>query len=546
MADSESGRYGFVIPPSVRTASQWSLSRVGGPAALIGANGISFGPDNQLYVAQAYGSEISAVMPESGVVRTICRTDDPITCPDDIAFGADGTMYIAEMELGRVSARDSLGELQVIDSNVPDANGIATSGDRLFIGQFRPDGCIFELFRDGQERRLVADGLQWPNGMSVGADGRLYFPSVLAGEIWSVDLDGGVPHLVVSGLSAPVAVKATPDGNIVTTEAAGSVLTIDPRTGTTTTLAKLAPGLDNCAFGPDGSLFVSNMIDGRITQITTQGVLRDIVQPGFIGPMGLDVSEDGTLYVADAWSYAAVQANGPVERLGTFMDAGFPGVLRSLALADDGSLLLATTAGTVVKTDPRGEHRTLATDLGDVVGLAATADGAVYVAESSEGRLVRIDRDGVITTVASGLARPMGVAAAADGSLFVVQGDAGSVSRVDGRGVSIVIDGLEDPHGLAVNGSDLYVVARGSRSLHHLSLESGESTVIADNLPIGGGPGVTPKVVAGLPPNAPGPWMPFNDLAASPDGSVFVGCDGDGSVLRLVRRDDVWASATGH
>ncbi|MFF2027849.1 hypothetical protein ACFVW2_39560, partial [Streptomyces sp. NPDC058171] len=99
---------------------------------------------------------------------------------------------------------------------------------------------------------------------------------------------------------------------------------------------------------------------------------------------------------------------------------------------------------------------------------------------------------------------------------------------------------------LAVNGSDLYVVARGSRSLHHLSLESGESTVIADNLPIGGGPGVTPKVVAGLPPNAPGPWMPFNDLAASPDGSVFVGCDGDGSVLRLVRRDDVWASATGH
>ncbi|MGW8816100.1 Vgb family protein [Gordonia terrae] len=517
---------------------------MGGPGAFIGANGISFGPDDHLYVAQAYGSEISAVDPETGGIRTICRTDDPITCPDDIAFGADGTMYIAEMELGRVSARDIHGDYQVVDSDVPGANGIATSGDRLFIGEFRPDGRIFELFRDGQERRLIADGLQWPNGMSVGADGRMYFPAVMDGEIWSVELDGeSPPQLVASGLSAPVAVKASPDGRIVTTEAGGSVIVIDPRTGTKAILANLAPGLDNCAYGPDGSLYVSNMIDGRITQITTKGDLNDIVQPGFIGPMGLDVSGDGALYIADAWSYAAVRASGTVERLGTFMDAGFPGVLRSLALAGDGSIALSTTAGDIVKIGPRDEHSTVATGLVDVVGLAATADGAVYATESTKGRLVRVDRDGGITTVAENLARPMGVVVAPDGALYVVEADRGSVSRVEGAEVSIVLDGLNDPHGVALNGTDLYVVARGSRTVHHYSLESTAATILAGNLPIGGAPGVTPKVIGGLPPNAPGPWSPFNDLAVSADGrNLFIGCDGDGSVLRLVRRDDVWIS----
>ena len=55
---------------STSVASGWKCTRLTPPSALFGANGMSFGPDGWLYVAQAFGSQISAIDTVSGAVSS--------------------------------------------------------------------------------------------------------------------------------------------------------------------------------------------------------------------------------------------------------------------------------------------------------------------------------------------------------------------------------------------------------------------------------------------------------------------------------------------
>ena len=62
------GRYS--TPVAANTAPGWTLTTLLTPSPLFGANGMKIGPDGELYVAQAFGSQISALDPNSGSART--------------------------------------------------------------------------------------------------------------------------------------------------------------------------------------------------------------------------------------------------------------------------------------------------------------------------------------------------------------------------------------------------------------------------------------------------------------------------------------------
>ena len=71
-------------PASV--AAGWRCTQLTPPSALFGANGMRIGPDGRLYVAQAFGSQISAIDLDSGAVSVISPQGGPIVGPDDLAF----------------------------------------------------------------------------------------------------------------------------------------------------------------------------------------------------------------------------------------------------------------------------------------------------------------------------------------------------------------------------------------------------------------------------------------------------------------------------
>ena len=70
----------------ISVAAGWKCTQLTAPSALYGANGMRFGPDGRLYVAQAFGSQISAIDTNTGEVSVISPVGGPIVGPDDLAF----------------------------------------------------------------------------------------------------------------------------------------------------------------------------------------------------------------------------------------------------------------------------------------------------------------------------------------------------------------------------------------------------------------------------------------------------------------------------
>lgn len=529
-------RYGENTQP--QAAAGWQLARLSSPSALFGANGMRMGSDGKLYVVQAFGSQVSAVDTGSGACETISPVGGPIVAPDDIAFDSHDVMYVTEVMNDRVSARTPSGEVRVIADNVPAANGITAHHDRLFMDECRPGGRLFELYPDGREPRVIADNLSLPNALSVGPDGQLYFPQVFDGEIWRCPIEGGAPERFMDGLAAPIAVKFDQNGLLTTPQAAsGEITKIDIQSGEKTTVANVRPGIDNLAIADDNRLFISHFVDGGVAEIQADGTERILVPAGLLGPFGITVTSDGTVYAADGLSMISISQDGQVSRPTMLAQEGYPGFIRGIAAGPAGSVYVTNTAGEVLLYNfSSREPQILVSELNELYNLAPTQDGAVVVAEGGEGRLLKVTSDGNVTVLARDLGRPNGVAVADDGSCYVSEPDKGRVSHVSG-GTSTLVEGLSSPQGLGLLGDQLLVVDSGSKELIAVSLGTKQQQTIASGLPVGAQPGVTPQLLMGIPGviQIQGPLTPFSGLAVGGDGSVYIAADGEGSVLTLKR-----------
>lgn len=516
-------------------AGGWKCTQLTPSSALFGANGMRIGPDGRLYVAQAFGSQISAIDPKSGAIEVISPKGGPIVAPDDLAFDSKGTLYITEVMSARVCARAANGERRIIADNVLGANGVTIHQDRIFMDECRPGGRLWELYPDGRAPRQLADNLPLPNALQLGPDGNIYFPVLGENAIWRIPLSGGRPEPFAKDLGLPTAVKINRKGEIVSTQGrTGEILKIDIQSGARRVHAKVRPGLDNLALTDDDRIFISHFTDGGVAELMADGRERRLVEPGFCGPAGLAVGTDGTLYASDGISMAAVERDGSQRRVGMLFDGQFPGFVRGLGAAADGNVVVTTSAGDVTTYHPSSHAMTEhAKGLQELYGVAVGPGGAIVVAEGGSGRVLVISGKEV-KTAASGLARPTGVAAADDGSCFVAEAGKGRVVHING-GVSEAVGRLSEPQGLLLDGDDLYIVDAGAHELVRFSTRTRERETVAANLPVGAPLGVVPHVLAGIPGLLPGPLTPFAGIAQSHDGTIYVAADAEGSILAFRR-----------
>jgi sugar lactone lactonase YvrE len=518
-------------------AGGWRIESRAGGSPMIGANGVRQGPDGRVWVAQAMGSQVSAVDLVTGAIETIVPQDGDIVSPDDLAFDSRGNMYATEIMAGRVSMRRPDGGSVVLTDELVAPNGVTVHGDRVFIDEFRPGGRMFELYPDGRAPRLIAENLMTPNALCLSPDGHIYFPQVMLGEIWRVPVEGGEPERFVGGIAAPIAVKVDADGGVLTPASmTGELLRFDPVTRTPTRLAALEPGIDNFTFTEDGEIVVSHFIHGGLTIVGEGGSTRTLAPPAMLGPWALAAAPDGGVYVADGMSLSHVGAAGQVTRVSRAMaDHAFPGFIFGVAAAADGALYLASAAGVVVAFKPGAESNVLCAEAGQVLGMTALPAGGVAACDAAGGRLLRIAADGV-ETLATGLGRPTGIAPGPRGGFFVADAQGGRVLHVAGGETAVVVRGLVEPHGVAVLGDELLVLDRGAKALVSVGLSGGEVREVARNLPVGPERGVSPHYLPGIPGIAPWPIVPFAGLAVTADGAVHIACDGDRSVMKIVRR----------
>ncbi|MEU3647345.1 hypothetical protein AB0E59_28455 [Lentzea sp. NPDC034063] len=470
-----------------------------------GTNGIAFGPDGRLHVAEYLSGRISAVDLSTGEIEVIVPVDSVVQSPDDLAFGADGSMYIADLVPGRVWRRAPRGEYTLVSDEVKVPNGITCVGDRLFVNEMRPGGRLLELFPDGGEPVVLATGLAMGNAMQAGPDGHLYYPHMLTGEVHRISPDGGAPELVADGLHTPVAVRFDREGAllILSAGAEGEITRISP-TGQRELLTTGVFGLDNAAVDDDNRVYVSSFAGGGIAEVHPDGRIRQIVPQGLVGPYGITVDSGGVVHAADHYRVAG-------ERAVSFTHG----------VAADQDRLHTTSQYGEVRTDGKVRAKNLRCPL----GLAVRDDGVLVVAETGAGRIIAIDADDTITVLAEGFREPMDVAFDAEQRCYV--SDEQGVHRVDGQPV-LIAGGLAAPQGLAVRGDELFVVEAGRRRLLAIDLTTGEIRTEAEDLALSPLETVPRALFVHGMPGCP---RGFAGLALAPDGTLHV--SGDGAVLQV-------------
>jgi sugar lactone lactonase YvrE len=516
--------------PAPAAVDGWTLETRVAPAALIGANGLRWGPDGRLYVAQAFGGQVSAVDVASGLAEVISPANGAIIAPDDLAFDSHGNMFATEVMSARVSAYRATGKVDVIAADVPVANGITVHADRIFMSEFNPEGRILELFANGATPRVIASALMMPNALCLGPDDHLYFPLVPLGEVWRVPVAGGTAQRVAGEFSIPTAVKFDSAGRLFIVESGtGAIIHFDIASGRKTELARVAFGIDNFEFAPDGRMFVSHFTDGSVVEVSVDGKARQAIRGGMLGPFGLAAGPGGSLIAADGMSLAQIGQDGSVRRPAMLLQHGFPGYVRGIAVASDGTYVTSNSAGLVARYRAGEEAVPLLEGLDRAMGVAVAMNGDIVVCEAGAGRVLNIGAGGETQILASGLSAPTGVHCNPDGSILISEAGAGRVAHLKDGHVATMLDGLVEPHGVTASGGAVYVLDRGTGTLHQQT--SGTTKIVATNLSVGASSGMKVNTLPGIDLLMPGPLLPFSDIVALADGSIAVGGDANGSIV---------------
>jgi sugar lactone lactonase YvrE len=516
-----------------------------------GINGLAFGPDGGLYAASLIGPGLYRIDVANGTLAQVVGA--PEGEADDVAVAPDGTLAWTALIAGEVRVRRPDGRIETLARNLPFVNPVHFSADgRLFAGQTSPPDTLFELDPAGlRPLRPIASGLGGINAFTDDGRGGLYVPLAEQGAVARVDAGSGALTVLATGLGQPVAVKRDSHGLLATIDwQTGAVIRVDPVTGATRTLATVTPPLDNLAIGPDDTIYVSRPSDNGIVAIDpASGAQRSLVQGRLAAPGGLAFARhDGraVLLVADAmgWREADI-ATGAVT-------------LRPFDLLANASSAIAVTSRDVVLSYVRrpsvtvldratGQVRRVLKGFQQPMGVVALEDGTIYVVDFASGELLRLAAAPAVaptaaaiaapstppasssvppadrSVIARDLAGPVGLALDARGQLIVSEAASGRLLRIDpASGARVVLArGLAQPEGVAVLPDGAIAVAEvGAQRLSLVAARGGRPRPIARDLPVGQ-----------LFTRSPAPVYMPTGVAAGDDGTIYVSCDLDDSIV---------------
>lgn len=315
---------------------------------------------------------------------------------------------------------------------------------------------------------VVAQGLENPRGLAIGADRTLYVAEAGRGGTWPCLTNSEPAFVCFGGTGAITQVRKGVQSRIVTglpsLGAPGGNGATGPHdvalAGTGRLLVSIGLGAPPSTVGRGG--LIRNSALGEVVRITRNGhwklVANLAAYEAAANPDGTDLDTNpygllalpGRTIVADAGanSLVAVSAAGKVSTVAVlppaivklpfppFADVPMDAVPTAVAKGPDGALYVAQLTGfpfpaggsTVWRIGPSGPE-VFRTGFTNVVDLAFAPDGSLYVVELDSsgilappemiGSLIRVTPDGTKTTVADNLFAPGGVALDPDGTPYV-------------------------------------------------------------------------------------------------------------------------------
>jgi RHS repeat-associated protein len=260
-----------------------------------------------------------------------------------------------------------------------------------------PDGSTYIVDRQNQRiRRVSPTGImsRYAGGGTTQASttptpatqARIFSPVAVA-----LDAPG---NLYIADQSSRQIYKVTPGGQLTVFAGTGEFGSGGGGDGGPATAAKFVEPFA-IAVGPDGSVYIADVLDRRIRRVGPDGIISTFAgtgssavngnggparQAGLGDVLGLSFGLDGSLYISN------------------YRDANFvfEGVRR---VGPDGIIRPVIGGGNLQPTD--GIQATQAS-FSVPIGVWATADGTIYFAEQVTARVWRVTPDGVLSRAAGG------------------------------------------------------------------------------------------------------------------------------------------------
>lgn len=290
-------------------------------------------------------------------------------------------------------------------------------------GRYTSDSVT--LAEGWQLRRLTPPShLFGANGLRTGPDGRVYIAQVTGSRISALDpVSGDLETISPQGgdIIAPDDVAFDPDGNLYATEVMDGRVSVRTPKGTTRVLRDDLPSANGITVH-NGRLFVGECrVGGRLMELASDGRILNVLAENVPMPNAMEVGPDGLLY------YPAMGTNdiwrihpdgGEPERV-----VGDLGVPDSVKFDAEGRIV-STQVGTgeVLRIDPRtGEREVLATISPGLDNLTF-ADGRLFVSDFT-GRITEVLGGGETrAALPGGLNWPLDLTVDPAGDLYVADG----------------------------------------------------------------------------------------------------------------------------
>jgi sugar lactone lactonase YvrE len=294
------------------------------------------------------------------------------------------------------------------------------------------------------ERLTAPSRLFGANGLRTGPDGRVYIAQVTGSQISALDVGSGRLETISAkggDIIAPDDVAFDPDGTLYATEVMDGRVSALGNDGRTRVLRDDLP----CANGitvHQGRLFINECRDGgRLMELDRASGAQRILLDNLPSPNAMEIGPDGLLY------YPLMTANeiwridpegGEPQRV-----AGDLGVPDAVKFDSDGYIVSTQVAsGQVLRIDPRSGEQTLLAQLTPGLDNLAIADGRLFVSNFT-GEITEILGGGETRTVLSGgLNWPMDLTVGVDGRLYVADGSLQTVGMLFSPGYPGFLRGL--------------------------------------------------------------------------------------------------------
>ncbi len=282
--------------------------------------GITIGPDANVWFTENLTGKIGRLVPATGVITEFSTPDGPGNLPWDIISGPDGALWY-------------------------------TDTTNSYIGRLTTEGAFTNLYPT-----LTPDA--GPRRLAIGSDGALWFTEYLVSKIGRMTLDGDmIEYTVPTPNSEPSGITSGPDGAIWFNENTGNQIVRVTTDGVFTNAYPLPTKdsiLGQIHTGPDGNLWVTENASNKVGRLNpTTGVLTEWYMPTRQSvPGGLTAAADGAMWVTE-WAETANQiARVTTDGLITEYPDGSPGSQPWGITANGTSLYYADWSTDAIGTAP--------------------------------------------------------------------------------------------------------------------------------------------------------------------------------------------------